>query len=358
MNYRKTEILDEKSVTGTGTEIIPINVKDIISRISFSYRFSKSVDGMSSYPHKDITKIELVDGSDILHGMDGGQNQALCIYDRKVGTMSHGQHMYANDEYSVFGIDFGRFLYDPILALIPDRFNNLALKITYDVDVCDTSNATSYLEVWADVFDEKEVSPIGFLMAKEHYNAVPPASGYRNIDLPTDHPYRKMLVQGYYLAYEPWYVISEARLDEDNGKRIPFDVAMEDYGRMRRGIDPPVIEDFDAHATTGGLDYYTTPTNYWAKPIVGGTTANQDYRQTATGKGGKFTWISDVTTELHGIVMGWQPNHCFLFPFGLQEEIDDWYDVTKLGSLRLRLKVGTYHADERMAVVIQQLRRY
>ena len=111
MNYRTATVLAEKSLEGAGTEVIPVLLKDIISRLFFTWRTSPSKHGMDSYPHRDITKIELVDGSDVLFGMDGGQCQALCIYDRKVPTMNFCQHMEGLSQLAGFSIDFGRFLF-------------------------------------------------------------------------------------------------------------------------------------------------------------------------------------------------------------------------------------------------------
>ena len=102
MNYRNATILASKALTTSGTETIDINVKDIISRITLSWKVSKSKHSMDSYAHKDISKIELVDGSDVLHSMNGGENQALCIYDRRCPTMNHGQSLTANSLFSTY----------------------------------------------------------------------------------------------------------------------------------------------------------------------------------------------------------------------------------------------------------------
>jgi len=358
MNYRETEILDAKTLTGAGTEVIPINVKEPISRITLQWIITKTQIGMNSYPHKDITKIELTDGSDVLHSLDGGQNQALCIYDRKCPTMNHGQYINANSQRSLYGIDFGRFLYDQVLAFDPTRFNNPMLKVTFDSDVSDDGAASGTLEVWADVFDEKVISPIGFLMAKEHFNAGTPDSGYTYVDLPTDYTYRKLLVQGYHKAYEPWYVINSVRLNEDNGKRIPFDVNCEKYYQRRKGIDTPVEEAVVVQATGAGTAHYLQATDYWSSLNVIGQGAGDEAGMGASGRGGYFLLLPGGSTQLQGTQRGWLPNHCFQFPFGVQSDIDDWYDVTKVGSLRLRLEEGTHHDDQRQAVCIQQLRRY
>jgi len=259
MNYRNTKILAEKTLTGSGTETIDVNIKDIISRIILKWEITMAGYGMDSYPHTDITKIELVDGSDVLFSLNGGQCQALCIYDRKIPSLNGGWYVNANNVTSIYGIDFGRFLFDKLLALDPNVLRNLQLKVTYDSDVMDTGATEGRLEVLAEVFDEKVISPVGFLSAKELHSRTPPASGYWYVDLPTDYPIKKMLVQGFYKANEPYTVVTEARLDEDNEKRVPFDWDLEDYERVMQGEQIPILERIYGYADTASTyAYYTT----------------------------------------------------------------------------------------------------
>lgn len=362
MNYRTATLLAGTDVTTAGTRTIDINVKEPISRISIYWQVTASKHGMDSYCHRDMVKIELVDGSDVLHSLNGGQNQALCIYDRKVPTMIHGQFAQGDSLRSMYGIDFGRFLYDPVLALDPTRFRNLQLKITHNESLADTGAGANELEVLADVFDEKVVSPMGFLMAKEHFSYNPGSTGYEYIDLPTDHPLRKLLVQGYLSAFEPWHTVAEARLDEDNEKRVPFDWDIERYYTMMKGIWTPVVDNIVGQVgPNSNKDYYGTPTDYWAMPIVVARSVDNEIWGLATSRGGKITIYNNDAGNggFFGRYCGWLPNHCVEFPFGDPKDIDDWYDITKLGSLRLRLKGGSgYAAGGTGAVVLQQLRRY
>lgn len=360
MKYRRAEILAGTDLTTAGTKTIPINVDQPISRISIYWQVTASKHGMDSYCHRDMVKIELVDGSDVLHSLDGGQNQALCIYDRKVPTMIHGQFNDGDSLGSVYGIDFGRFLYDPMLALDPTRFRNLQLKITHNESLADTGARANELEVVADVFDEKVISPMGFLMAKEHYSYTLSGTGYEYIDLPTDHPLRKLLVQGYLSAFEPWYTVAEARLDEDNEKRIPFDWEIERYYRMMKGVWTPVEDAVVGLTTTDGRTYFGTPTDYWASPVLTCRSPAWQITIGSVSRGGSFTVTPDhPSIGWGGVYRGWLPNHCVEFPFGDPKDIEDWYDVTKLGSLRLRLKGGKGGSSNGTgAVVLQQLRRY
>jgi len=362
MNYRTAIILAAQDlVSASGTKTIDLNISDIISRIIIRWQVTKSISYMNSYAHSDILKIELVDGSDVLHSLNGGQNQALCIYDRKVPTMLEGGIIGANAQISHYGIDFGRFLFDPVLAFDPKQFRNPQLKITYNEALSDTGNEANELEIWAECFDEKVVSPMGFLSAKEHHSYTPASSGvYEYIQLPTDRVIRKMLIQGYLADHEPWYQVAEAKLDEDNDKRIPFDWNLEKYYQVRKSRDLMVMDSIATQLEVTARAYYLTPTDYWAGLILQNTDPSYSAGVPYVGAGGVFSCsvAGGGGTENNGISHGWLPNHCFQFPFGDQQDMADWYDATKVGSLRLRLKSGGGYSGSDIATVIQQLRSY
>jgi len=273
--------------------------------------------------------------------------------------MNHGQSLTGNSLFSTYGIDFGRFLFDEMLAFDPKRFMNPQLKVTYDVDVADTGVTTGYLEVHAECFDEKVPSPIGFLMSKEHWNGAKPTSGYEYIDLPTDYPLRKLILQAFRSGFEPWYQVAEARLDEDNEKRIPFDLDLEDYYRIMKGVWAAVVEQFEAQVDSTGAAFFITPTDFYATLLcMPSNVAAYNYATDGYFKGGKVTLKGNSgNSQVVGIARGYLPNHCFEFPFGNPADMDDWYDVTKIGSLRLRLKAGI-GASTTTGVVLQQLRKY
>lgn len=357
MNYRKATILAATDLDQSGTKVIDIKIQDIISRISIIWKVTKVGDGMDAHPSQDISKIEVVDGSDVLFSMKGSQAQALNIYDRRCGSMCYGNHNVGSSEQSEYGIDFGRWLYDTQLAFDPTKFRNPVLRVTYSEIIADTGASANTMEVIADVFDEKVISPIGFLMSKEHHSRTPPSSGYYYVDLPLDYSIRKMLIQGYYKQYEPWENITSARLDEDNEKRIPFDWGLEDYYRHMKGVWAPVDEMFIGSGSNDGDTFYVTPTDYWANGYFvceGGAQAIGFYNTNMLG--GYCVLTSVGVTKVMGRVSGWLPNHCFEFPFGYDKDLDDWYDVTRLGSLRLRIEGAS--ANGTAAVVLQQLRRY
>ena len=360
MNYRRTTILAEKSYTADATETFDLRISKPISRIDIAYRVTKGNNYMSAQPAADITKVELVDGSDVLFALTGWEMQALNIYDRKVPTMNYGQHISGSYEYSTYGLDFGRYLWDKELALDPNRFDNLQLKITFTIATCDTGGTPVYIEITGFVFDEKEITPIGFLSPKELYSYTPSANDtYRYIELPTARVLRQLLIRGAEMGYDPHETVVEAKIDEDNDARVVFDMDLEDYNRMNKGVFPMVQEQMVGYIHTGADHiFYVTPTDMCL--IAAGTpqTGDAAVYSNSYPRGGKIDLRCTNSTMFSGMAMGWLPNHCISLPFGNQGDVDDWYDVTKVGDLRLRLKSGSRGTSGTIQVVTQQLRKY
>lgn len=361
MNYRLATILAEKSLGAAGTETIDINVVDPISRLEIGWRPTLADTAMAAALGAGISKIELIDGSEVLHSLNGRENQALCIYDRRVPTMNHAELIYGADAYATFGIDFGRWLYDPMLAFDPKKFKNAQLKITHDRSAIGATTSTHLLEVFAHCFDEKKITPIGFLMAKEYYSYTPAAeNAYQYIDLPTDRPMRQILLRNYKSGQDPHDVADYFRLDEDNEKRIPIDVELEAYIRRMKGVWPLLQEGCTEYsANTITYDKYVTPTDHMTAYFGMGISASSFPGLDDYIKGGFVQRTSSVNPVMvPGFVMGYLPHHCIQFPFGQQDDMEDWFDVTKLGSLRARIQSAAQYENAVISIVTQQLRKY
>lgn len=359
MNYRTSDILAETEVTADITKTINLDLSEIISRLDITFRVDPSVHTMSLPSYKMVTGIEIVDGSNVLYSLDGGQCQALNIYDRKVGSMSHGQHIANLSDFQTYGIDFGKYLWDETLAFDPSHFKNPQLKVSLDVNAIGGTPTDMHLRVRGHLFDAKSVTPSGFIMSKEHFSYIPATSNaYEYVELPQDYPIKRMLVQAYRLDYEPWYVISEVKLDENNEKVIPFDVEVEDYVRRRKGIDPPVEEALICRAGVSAEKYYTTPTSYYTPISLGCYQEKTIYMDPTPRAGGISLKSSGTEGHVFGMIRGELPNHCINFPFGDQMNEADWYDAAALKKARVRLKCGTGNANNVVSVVLQQLRPY
>lgn len=360
MNYRIAQLLSPEDLGPAGTKTIDIDLDQPISRLEIRFKVTKGLDYMTAPGPANLTKIELVDGSEVLHSLTGYENQALAYYNRPGVLMGHGQELTGNSEMNLFAIDFGRHLWDTQLAFLPGRFRNPQLKITYDEDVSDTSATVNEMEVLAHIFDEKQVSPIGFLRAIEEYSYTLGAdNSYETIKLSEDLVIRQILVRAYQDAYEPWYSIDEARLDENNLQRIPFDfTSLEKYFRMMKGTWPIIVYPFQGRAAAAGKVFYVPMTQYWAGPQAQQQSGSAvPYFNAANTRGGKLTALAASTVDIDALASGWLPWHCYQFPMGMQQEIDDWYNPSGK-SPRLRLRASTGATSSTGQVILEQLRRY
>jgi len=361
MNYRLAIILPEITLpAAAGTYTIPIRLREPISRIAIKYNVTKSMEKMTNHPAADITKIELVDGSDVLHSTSGFENQALCLFDRRTPTMNEGVSLINCPQDSTYGIDFGRWLYDTELAFVTDRFLMPQLKITYDSLLSDTGGTLPKLAVWAYVFDEKVPSPVGFLMSKEHHKEACPANlAWKYVELPLDYPYRRIMIRAFLKAKSPEYQLVHVKIDEDNDHRIPFDVDVADYIEFSMARWEQIHEPLHVCVVDSThVDYYYTPAQ-WQNAVMGvSTDIARHIAQRVAANAGVAELAATNTTTLAGSVEGYCPNHCFDFEVGDPKDLNDWFDVTRVGDLRMSVQGGPAGITGEYSVVLQQLRHY
>ena len=364
MNYREVEIFAPADLGDTGTEPIEINIEDNISRIELIWQTTVVTVSDMLAPHAAcISKVELIDGSDVLHSLSGEQIQAMAFH--TIGKMPLDEISVVAADYmrSVLPIYFGRKLYDPLLAFDPKKFRNPQLKVTWDEDAANTSVIANELTVRGDVFDEKAVSPIGFLMSKEIKSYTPANNTPEYTNMPLDHPYRMLMIQSEATDKNPFEVLAQVKLAENHDKKIPFDMTGAEI--FRKIIQPlgPISQNVRLNETAAdAMALHLTPTYghvcqvaYDADVIA----ANDDFTQ-PTFAGCIVTIAATVSyVPYRALVQGYAPNFCFGIPFGDLQDPADWYDVTKLGHLRLTTQgaaaVGTTPAAR---ICLQQLRKY
>jgi len=358
MNTRIATILAAEDLGEAGTKTIDINIKDIISRITIMFQATNVAEAMASHPAGNITKIELVDGSDVLFSLNGHQAQAINFYDREIQPYSYIDNIATHNQRALFGLDFGRFLYDKIMAFDPTKFTNPQLKITWDEDVCEVDATVNSCIVRAHIFDELVPTPAGFFMTKEVYSYTVAETGYEYIDLPTDFITQQIFIRSQ-LDAEPFAaILDEFKLSEDNDRRIPLDLTVLEI--MREVIEQwgYVLE----HAYLKGVD---SATAFYAMPSDIGHPVRAPYGAADAGAiwsadGGKFYYIGTSAAINHkALIYGVLPHATMPILPKPGIEIADWFDVTKLGSLKLRIKDSAPSATTPSAQVItKQYRTY
>ncbi len=363
MNYRSSTILAEESATTAATKTIDLGVVNPISRIHVVFKPTNAgvVSAMTGHPALCLKKVELVDGSDVLFSADGMGLRAAAYYG--TGKPFNDVLSYNSGDECMFeaAIYFGRKLYDPLLALDPKRFKNLQLKITHDLALGGSQPASAKLAVFADMFDEKSVSPQGFLMTKEAYSYLPTASAHQYIDLPTDFPYRLIMVGGISYGKMPQWRIAKVKLSEDYDRKLPLPET--DMLYLLQGLVemyPRIMEHIIALTFTSGVHIHMTA-GY--EGFATGNPLGNGQAGIGFGNGGGGG-IPAYTASPGGVAYwihagGWCPHNYVLLPTGNTDDIDDFYNPRALQSLRLDLTADSSPGtSDAIKVVTQQLRSY
>ena len=362
MNYRLATIFAETTYSDDATEIIDVNVKDPVSQLIIRFQARNGIGANSTaHPMKCLSKIELVDGSDILFSLSGPEAHALDWYSHMVERPNIMWYLPSQVQEMALHISFGRFLYDPILALDPAKFTNLQLKITLNVGGGGMNNDQIVMSIVAHLFDEKTVTPAGFLMSKEIKDYALGAGTHEYTDLPVDYPYRKLLLRTQKDGVGTEYCFDTLKLSEDNDKRIPFNNKILEILHAITAQGRPYREWIGVGGGSADRYFHCTPA-YWPGFSIShweGSAIAQD----ATIWGGDGQYARLLTTGVGGnyqaLCEGWCPQGVVEIPFGLQNDPADWYQTANIGTLRLDLKSGGgMSPTETCQVFIQQHRPY
>ena len=358
MNYRNSVILAHESIATAGTKTLDITLKDVISRIGIQVKAYNNGVAPTAHPANILSSIEVVDGSDVLFSLSGKEALALNFYDQRKTPFCTNN--YANDTYNIafYTIDFGRYLYDPILALDPAKFRNPQLKITHNKAAGGSAPDAGTLEVIADVFDDKKANPIGYLMSKEQVSYSLSASANEYIDLPVDYPMRKLLIMSMATSKQPHEQFNEVKLSQDNDKRVPFNDKTSDLIKYFSALWPEINEYIVGEVLTTTRDFYTMST-YEVAMAAATCNFGAAYIKSEWAYGGNIDIRGSAASPFMASVRGMCPFGALCLPFGKQDDHEDWFDLKDVGNLRLTLKAGSSPgASSTCEVVTQQLRTY
>jgi len=362
MNYRMATILAREAHASDITKVIDINLINPVSQILILHEPYNSASGTpTAHPARCITKIELVDGSDVLFSLSGIEAQAVDWYHRKINPASPVFYIPTFYNQQLFVLNFGRWLWDTLLAFDPNHFKNPQLKISIDVDAGGTTSTTGFLTVLAKIFDEKAISPQGFLMHKEVKDYALSASGHEYTDLPVDFPIRKLFTRIQKYATGPDYAFANVKLSGDNDRKIPFDLTINQILNMIVSEQQPIIESLIVEGSLTSKAAYCTM-NYW--PMFSATmweaTASTLTVAVLEGDGGRLKVdMVDGQGNTQILGRGWVPHGALEFAFGLQDDPDDWLDPGEFKSLRLDVQAASgMTSSESCQIFLQQLRKY
>jgi len=358
MRLRNSCLLSATSIMTAGTKVLDINVRDLISRITIIIKTVNSSWVPTGHPALIAKQIDLVDGSDVLHSARGVYSQALAFYGTKIQPHNYINYTDNGTAQAVIPIYFGRHLFDRQLALNPENFNNLQLKIEHNYALGGSVPDACTLEVWADIFDDAPENVTGFLTAKSHWTKTLVASTTDYVDLPTDHPIRLVMPSAFSNDEEPDINIASIKLSEDQDKRILIDCSTLAALAMFESQYPAWTEIGEGRLVANtDKEFFVTPCkDVMLNPIMTEDSDGIIHSPWSGGNGRILDGSVGGTINIH--VSGRSPHGAIPIPMGRLQEITDWWDTPSIGSARIKMVTGAGDTSSLYELLLQQYRLY
>ncbi len=355
---RITTIEALASIATAGTKTIDLNIANPISQIVVLIKATNTDSVPEAHGAKMISKIEVVDGSDLLFSMSGFEAQAMGYYHHGVMPFSINNYRASSMNIQTFTLDFGRFLWDRDLALDPAKFANLQLKITHNLTDGGSSSTVGTLAAFAQVFNSGIAQPIGFLSCKELFAYSLTSSALETINLPADRPYRKLVIQSIASGNQPHEQYNKLTLSVDNDRVLL--VNNESVSNLIKYASqlPPIVEMIAGRGTGSGVDHFTSISfngviNIGALGTALTAVTSEEFY------GGAVEILSNSGQDFQAALSGHSPHGSLVLPFGRQDVISDWLDTDAIGNLVLKVTAGSSIIGSSTAqITAQQLRRY
>uniref|UniRef100_A0A6H1ZNQ4 Uncharacterized protein n=1 Tax=viral metagenome TaxID=1070528 RepID=A0A6H1ZNQ4_9ZZZZ len=364
MNTRMVEIFPRKNYAADFTELIDINLVDPITQLVLTYEpdCAGGVGTAVGHPVRGIEKIELVDGSDVLFSLSGAEAHAVDFYHNWAQQLGKLHYLIGNYSKVIIPLNFGRFLFDEEFAIDPAKHNNLQLRIKGDIGACMEGNDDGYLTVMGHVFDQKTVSPRGFIMTKEVKQYTLANSSHEYTDLPLDFPYKQLFLRAQRYGTAPEDQIDTVKLSEDQDKKIPINgLTMTQIIDHVMGKYPTYHEPMVIGGNAAMFYYFCAPTSRVYSQVSEWRPSTGAYQcATFYQAGGRFGIImSTAGPNWQVFIQGHVPHGVVPLLPDYSNDPADWFDVGSLKSLRLDVKgaadVGTAQTAE---IIAQQVRPY
>jgi hypothetical protein len=354
MKTRQTTIQAFQAHAAPGTDIYPIRLTDPISRIVMPYSVLIPATARLQHMSDVFTRVVIVDGSDVLLSLTGKQIDGMA---RMRAISAPATFESPDPSITVWGnliIDFGRYLYDKVLALDAKRFNNPQIQVTHNAATIAAAGVRCDYAILADIMEDLGSTPQGFLMKKEAKSWLAAAGAWEYTELARDYTYRAIWIQALTKLIAMDQHWSRAILSEDNYKRIPFDCLIDDIIADNAAEYGEVLENVSGIGTGAAAPIFAAPA--YAGSIKAEDITALSANLGITNDGGQFSFGTTVNTDrFRGVCQGLCPQGLVVFDMGPKDNIEDWYDPKSLGSLRLEV-LGT--GARTIRLVTEQLRNY
>lgn len=361
---RVDTLLAPTDIGTAGTYIIDINTRDQISALDVIFRaVNVTVSVMLNWVLACISKIEIVDGSDVKLSVSGAEAFALDYL--TTGKLPYTEASLTVGGYFGFGarIHFGRMLWDHAFALRPDLMKNPQLRITWDEDACNTGAIVNTLEVYAHVDDAPpQGGAAAFLLTKQVKSYALAGAAHEYSDLPTDAPIRLMLIDAYSNDHDTEDLVDTIKIGMNNNSKILVDQSIRSIinASDRLGIESyPWTPDKVVTAKTFYSVFGSRNSVNLQYDATAHVTAQTKFALNApTGPLNALSASVDIQADFAD-VSGRVPGCCVPIFFGDPKLEDSWLGVNPNDSLRADiLGLAASDSGDTLALVTQQAKRY
>lgn len=374
VDRREAFLIKDETLSDSGTKIESLAASAPISAIDIIYEATSGSTSARNAPiHPMVTKIEVVDGADVL--CSGQMKDLMAIQAYQTGRMPY---MDIDEQASVQSIEtcrvhFGRYLWDEDYFLDPDAFTNLQIKLTHALTIAADlgyATGTGKLSLILYLMEGLTRSPRGVIVNKEIYTYTSSASGVEVVELPEDYPIRGIYVHSLEANIALATDLTNIKLSLGNDKFIPFDYPIEDI--ITRTVQNYGAFEYEALLFTQNDDVYdvlvAVPKQYLLTPKFTSATlvAMSAHLDAFVGNRGVFqvtehnvtSGVShiDYATDLpiHAVLGGYVPFNVIPFEFAPLGMEDHAIEVSRWKRGQLKLTDGAAGASNR--VIVQQFR--
>jgi len=350
----------------SGTLTYNLDYTDPITQLDLYFEGTNGANDNKASPfERIISKIEIVDGGEVLWDLPGEVAFAAYITDNEGVPYSEREESGGASVRQSIPIRFGRCLFDPDLAFDPTKHRHPQLRFTFDEAAVTTPGADGYssdsitftLHVR---LMEGAPRPKGFLSYRTIESFTSVAGGARRVELPTDRLIRYLICRAYESGVAMYTTITNHKFSIDGGKSVPFDLPARDF--MNRHC-----ETFKPIALHGDLSFDDAVTSeHWVGINLQGQVTVKENDVIAAGSFYIFSQVyarvcdTDGTgltdRDCHVAVTGWGFHNTLMYAFGDRMKPEHWLDPR--GFNKLDYFVTDADADADVDICLQQVYAY
>lgn len=370
MRYRDAVIEYQKTLDNAGTLTKDLDITDPVTALYLEFEATnETTSNKGNFISDIITKLEIVDGSDVLYGLTLTELEALHFYKLgKTPTLFPGEWASGSQRHGCFLL-FGRYLGDQEYAMDFNRFKNPQLKITTNIAAIraigsNVAFATGTIKgsIIAKVMEEAP-TPAQYLMAKEllSFTSSSSSNAEERKELPLDYVYRMLMTRHWVQGSDIDEVTSNLKLTCDTDKFIAFNrkvrqldaEALAQFGTSRLKHDF-----FESHQDKVRLLHNKEPDcRPFYQLLTAGRMVGIDYQWSSEAK---FNIIdasdaADTTDRKYTMVEEGHALHATLpIPFGEMGKPETWFNPAPYKKIELVFTSGGTAGA--CAVVAEQVR--